>query len=159
LESEKNARSGVIRVNLRIMLIIVSCVFTTYLVTAIARLIEQRNFFKISRKLLPVGSLVNCHEGTAFSNAVIALHFSLFVAYVFRHLMHWVFSRCRIYLLHMFISSLVCDTATSFEAVQFLYFVFTLRRHFVLLNSSLNEVVMSTVKSDNLYSLTLNVPN
>jgi hypothetical protein len=55
--------------------------------------------------------------------------------------------------LHTIVSGLICDTVTSFASVQFLYFVFTLRRHFVLLNSSLNEVVMSTVKSDNVFSL------
>jgi hypothetical protein len=47
----------------------------------------------------------------------------------------------------------VCDTVTSFAALQFLYFVFTLRRHFMLLNSRLNEVVMSTVKSEGILSL------
>jgi hypothetical protein len=71
----KNASSDRIQVNLWILLIFVSCVFTTYFVTAIARLIGQLNFFKISRKLLSVGSFLNYHEGTIYSNAVIALHF------------------------------------------------------------------------------------
>jgi hypothetical protein len=67
--------------------------------------------------------------------------------------MQWALTQFRIDVLHMFISGLVCETVISFAAVQILYFVFTLRRHFMLLNSSLNEVVMSTVKSDNVLSL------
>jgi hypothetical protein len=149
----KNVSSDIIRVNLRIMLIFASCVFITYLFSAITRLIGQRNFVNISRKLLPVGSFLNYHEGIAFSNAVITLHFVLFFTYVFRYSLYWVHGHCRTDMLHMFISGLICETVTSFAAVQFLYFVFTLRRHFMLLNSSLNEVVMSTVKSDNTFSL------
>jgi hypothetical protein len=136
------------RVSLRIMLIFVSCVFTTYLVTAITRLIGVRNFFKISLKLLSVGSFGNYHEGTAFSNTVIVLHFVLFVNYAFRYLTQCVISRHRIDFVYYFISALICETVNSFAAVQFLYFVFNLRRHFLLLNSSLNEVVLSTVKCD-----------
>jgi hypothetical protein len=56
-------------------------------------------------------------------------------------------------MLHFSISALICDTFTNCAAVQFLYFVFTLRRHFMLLNSSLNEVVMSKVKCDSTFSL------
>ena len=51
-------------------------------------------------------------------------------------------------MLHFFMSRLISDTVTSFAALQFLYFVFTLRRHFMLLNTSLNKVVMSTVKAE-----------
>jgi hypothetical protein len=50
-------------------------------------------------------------------------------------------------------SAVVCDTVTSFTAIQFLHFVFTPRRHLMLLNSSLNEVVMSTVKLECILSL------
>ena len=148
-----NVSSTAHRVSLLIMLIMVSCIFTTYLVSTITRLIGQRNFFKISRKLLSVGSFVNYREGTIFSNAVIALHVVLFVTNLIRYSLEWISNKCRLDLLHFFISGLVCDTVTSFAAVQFLYFVFTLRRHFMLLNSSLNEVVMSTVKSDGILSL------
>jgi hypothetical protein len=56
-------------------------------------------------------------------------------------------------MLHNATSTVVCETVTIFAAVQFLYFVFTLRRLFMLLNSRLNEVVMSTVKFDNAFSL------
>ena len=51
-----------------------------------------------------------------------------------------------------FQSALVYDTVKSFAALQFLYFVFTLRLHFMLLNSNLNEVVVSTVKSERILS-------
>jgi hypothetical protein len=109
------------------MLTFVTYVFTTYFVTAITCLIGQRNFFKISHKLFSVCSFVKYHERTTFSNAVIALHVGLFVAYVFRYSMQWELTQCRIGMLHMFISSLVCETVTSFAAVQFLYFVLILR--------------------------------
>jgi len=140
-------------VTLLIIFILVSCIFTTYLVSTITRLIGQRNLFKVSRKLLSVSSFVNYREGTIFSNAVIALHVVLFLIYLIRYSLEWIRSECLLDLLHFFISGLVCDTVTSFAAVQFLYFVFTLRRHFMLLNSSLNEVVMSTVKSEGILSL------
>jgi hypothetical protein len=135
----------------QIVLIFVSCFFTTYLVSAITRLIGVRNFFKISRKLLSFGSFVNYHEGTAFSNAVIALYVVLFVTYILRYLMQWIGSNCKIDMLHYIMSGLVSETVTSFASVQFLYFVFTLRRYFMLLNSNLNEVVMSKVKRDNIF--------
>jgi hypothetical protein len=130
---------------LRIMSILASCIFTTYLVSAITHLIGQRNFFKISRKLLSVGSFVNCREGAVFSNAVIALHVVLFLTYVILYSILLISSNGRFDLLHFFISDLVGETVTSFSAVQFLYFVFTLRLIFMLLNSSLNEVLVSTV--------------
>ena len=148
-----NVSSAAHRVNFRIMLLWMFCIFTTYLFSAITRLIGQRNFFKISRKLLSVGSFVNYREGTIFSNAVIALHVVLFINYLILYSFQWTRSKCRLDLLYFFISGLVCDTVTSFAAVQFLYFVFTLRRHFMLLNSSLNEVLMSTVKSECILSL------
>jgi hypothetical protein len=141
------------RVNLHILLIILPSMFTVYLVTVVTRLIGQRDFFKISRKLLSVGSFLNYHEGTTFSNAVIASHFVLFIAYLIRYSLEWISKSCVLSLLHNFVSSLICDTVTSFAAVQFLYFVFTLRRHFMLLNSSLNEVVMSAVTSESVHSL------
>jgi hypothetical protein len=134
-------------------MISVSCIFATNLFSAITRLIGQRNFFKISRKLLSISSFVNYREGTIFSYAVIALHCVLFVTYSIRYSLEWIDSNCRLDLLHFVISGIVCDTVTSFAAVQFLYFVFTLRRHFLLLNSNLNEVVMSTVKSECILSL------
>jgi len=130
-----------------------SCTLTTYLVSVITRLTGQRNFFKISRKLLSVGSLMNYREGTVFSNAVIVLHGVLFVTHLIRYSFQWTIRNCRLNLLHSGISAVVCDTVTSFAALQFLYFVFTLRRHFMLLNSTLNEVVMSTVKSERILSL------
>jgi len=148
-----NESSTAHRVSLLIMLIMVSCIFATYLVSTITRLIGQRNFFKISRKLLSVSSIVNYQEGAIFSNAVIAWHVVLFLIYLIRYFLEWINSECLLILLHFLISGLVCDTVTSFAAVQFLYFVFTLRRHFMLLNSSLNEVVMSTVKSEGILSL------
>ena len=141
------------RVNMQIILSLLACTLTTYLVSAITRLIGMRNFFKISRKLLSVGSFVNYREGTVFSNGVIALHVVLFVTYLIRYFFSWASRNCQLDVLHLFISGLVCDTVTSFAAVQFLYFVFTLRRHFMLLNSSLNAVVMSTVKSEGILSL------
>jgi hypothetical protein len=84
-----NASSASLRVNLQILLILVLCIFTTCLVSAITSLIGQRNFFKISRKLLSVGSFVNCREGTIFSNAVIVLHVVLFVSYLIRYSFQW----------------------------------------------------------------------
>jgi hypothetical protein len=148
----KIIRSDAVRLYLHILLILVSCIFTTYLFSTITRLIGLGNFFKISRKLLSVSSFVKYREGTVFSNAVIALHVVLFVAYLIRYSSQWT-SQYRVDLLHFFLSGLVCDTVTSFAAVQFLYFVFTLRRHFVLLNSNLNDVVVSTVKSEGVLSL------
>jgi hypothetical protein len=148
-----NVSSDAHRVNMQITLFFVACFCTTYLVSAITRLIGVSNFFNISRKLLSVGSFVNYHEGTAFSNAVIVLHVVLFVSYVLRYSIQWFASNYKIDMLHCEISGLMGDTVTNFAAVQFLYFVFTLRRHFMLLNSRLNEVVMSTVKSDNTFSL------
>jgi len=148
-----NVSSAAVRFSFRILLNLVSCIFTTYLFSAITRLIGLRNFFKISRKLLSVSSFVNYREGTIFSNAVIALHVVLFVTNLIRYSLEWISNKCRLDLLHFFISGLICDNVTNFAAVQFLYFVFTLRRHFVLLNSSLNEVVMSTVKSEGILSL------
>jgi len=136
--------TAAVRINLLTMLILASCMFTTYLVSNITLLVGQRNFFKISRKLLSVGSFVNYREGTAFSNAVIALHVGLFVFYFIRYSIDWIRSKSILGLLHFFISGLVSDTVNSFAALQFLYFVFTLRRHFMLLNRRLNEVVMST---------------
>jgi hypothetical protein len=148
-----NVSSDAHSVSIQIHLIFLFCFFITYMVTAITRLIGVRNFFKISRKLLSVGSFVNYHEGTIFSNAVIALHVVLFVTYLFGYSIQWFGSNYKIDMLHFFVSGLICDTVTNFASVQFLYFVFTLRRHFTLLNSSLNEVVMSTVKSDNTLSI------
>jgi len=132
----------------QILLILASCIFTTYSVSTITYLIGQRNFFKISRKLLSVGSFVNYREGTVFSNAVIALHFVLFVIYLIRYSFQWINQNCWLDFLYSAISALVCDTVTSFSAIQFLYFVFTLRRHFILLNSIFNEFVVSTGKAE-----------
>jgi hypothetical protein len=148
----KQVISAAYRVNLRIILILASCIFVTYLVSTITRLIGQRNFFKISRKLLSIGSFVNCCEGTVFSNAVIALHVVLFVICLIRYSVHWANNQCQLDSLHFFISALVCDTVTSFAALHFLYLVFTVCRHFMLLNSILNEVVVSTVKSERILS-------
>jgi hypothetical protein len=145
--------SDVHRVSVQITWILVSCIFTTYLISAITRLIGQRNFFKISRKLLSVGSFVNYREGTVFSNAVIALHVLSFVTYLLRYSVELIQSNGRLSMLLFVISAPVCETITSFAALQFLYFVFTVRRHFMLLNSSLNEVVVSTVKSECVLSL------
>ena len=148
-----NVSSAAHRVHYRILLILVSCVFTTYLVCAITRLIEQRNFFKISRKLLSVGSFVNYREGTAFSNGVIALHVVLFVFYLIRYSVDWISNKSPLVLVHFFLTGLVCDTVISFAELHFLYFVFTLRLHFMLLNTSLNEVVVSTVKAECIFPL------
>jgi len=148
-----NVSSAAQRINLQIMMAWVACILTTYLISTITRLIGQRNFFKICRKLLSVGSVLNYRESTIFSNAVIALHVVLFVSYLIRYLFEWTQHNYRLEMLFSTISRLVCDTVTSFAAVQFLYLVFTLRRHFMLLNSSLNEVVMSTVKSEGIFSL------
>ena len=145
--------SAALRINLRIVLIMASCIFITYLVSTITRLIGQRNFFKISRKLLSVGSFVNYREGTVFSNAVIALHVVLFVFYLIRYSVQWISGEYPLVWVNVFLSSLVCDTVTSFAALQSLYFVFTLRRHFMLLNSSLNDAVVSTVRSECIISL------
>jgi len=149
----KDVISDSLRVRLHVLLILVSCIFTSYLVSTITRLFGLHNFYKISRKLLSVGSFVNYREGTGFSNGVIALHVVLFVTYLIRYSYLWASYKYRLDLLYFFISSLVCDTVTSFAAVQFLYLVFTLRHHFMLLNSSLNAVVMSTVKSESILSL------
>jgi hypothetical protein len=149
----KNVSSAAYSVHLHILMILVSCIFTTYLVSTITRLIGLRNFFKISRKLLSVSSFMKYREGTVFSNAVIALHVVLFVTHLIRYLSWWASHKDRLGLLHYTISNVVCETVTSFAAVQFLYFVFTLRRHFMLLNSSLNEVVVSTVKPEGVLSM------
>jgi len=143
-----NVRSAAQLFNLRVMLILASCIFVTYFVSTITLLVGQRNFFKISRKLLSVGSFVNYREGTVFSNAVIALHVALFVTNLIRCWSQWARHNCRLDMLHFFMARLISDTVTSFAALQFLYFVFTLRRHFMLLNTSLNKVVMSTVKAE-----------
>jgi hypothetical protein len=135
------------------MLILASCTFTTYLISSITRLIGAGNFFKISRKLLSVSSSVNYREGTTVSNAVIALHVVLCVTYLIRYSFMLISSRGRFDLLHFLISGIVCDTVFSFAAVQFLYLVFTLRLHFMLLNSCLNEAVMPTVKSEGILPL------
>ena len=148
-----NVSSAVQRFNLKVMLILASCIFVTYVVSSITCLIGQRNFFKISRKLLSVGSFVNYREGAVFSHDVIALHVVLFVTNLIRFWVQWTHHNCRLDMLRFFISRLVSDTVTSFAALQFLYFVFTLRRHFMLLNSILNEVVMSTVKAECILSL------
>jgi hypothetical protein len=148
-----NISLGAYHVYFKIILFVVLCTFTTYLVTAITRLIGQSNFFKISRKLLSVGSFVNYREGTAFSNAVIALHFVLFVIYLFRFYIQWSHNISNAASMLFFISIAVSDTIACFAAFQFLYFVFTLRRQFALLSSSVNDVLMSTVKSDNIFSL------
>jgi hypothetical protein len=149
----RNVSSYTYRVYLKIMLFVMSCTFATYLVTAITRLIGQRNFFKISRKLLSVGSFVNYHEGTAFSNAFIALHVVLFVSYLIRMYIQWPRNNHKVALLLFYVSIAVCDTIICFAAFQFLYFVFTLRRQFILLNSSMNDVLMSTEKSENILQL------
>jgi len=151
-ESE-NVSSAAQRVNLQILFILALCIFTSYLVSTITLLVGQRNFFKISRKLLSVGSFVNYREGTAFSKAVIALHVILFVTYLIRYSFEWTQHNFRLNMLDSVVSRLVCDAVTSFAALQFLYFVFTLRRHFMLLNTSLNEVVMSTAKSECIFPL------
>jgi hypothetical protein len=145
--------SDAYRFSVLIMLILLLCIFTTYSVTAITHLTGVRNFFKTSRKLLSVGLFMNYHEGTAFSKAVIALHFVLFITYLFIHSIEWIRYNCPLYFLPFHISCLICDTVISFSAIQFLYFVLTLRRHFLLFNSSLNEFVMSTVKSEDIPSL------
>jgi hypothetical protein len=141
------------RVNKMITLVFLACFLTTYLVSAISRLIGVRNFFKICRKLLSVASFVNYREGSTYSKAVIALHFVLFFSYLFRYFIHCLGSNYEVDMLLCLISVLICDTVISFAAVQFLYFGFTLRRYFMVLNSSLNEVVMSTVKSVNIFPL------
>jgi hypothetical protein len=148
-----NVSSAVHSLNRQILLIMLLCIFATYLVCTITRLIGLHSFFKISRKLLSVGSVVYYQEGAIFSNAVIALHVILLVTHLIRYSSVLISCDGRFDLLHFFISALVCETITSFAAVQFLYFVFTLRRHFMLLNSSLNEVVVSTVKSEGVLSL------
>jgi hypothetical protein len=153
LRANTSENSDAQRVSKQIVLILMSCIFTTYLVSTITRLIGQRNFLKISYKLLSVSSFVNYREGTIFSNAVIALHVGSFVVYLIRYSGEWIHSNCRLDLLHFVISALVCETVTSFAAGQFLYFVFSLRRHFILLNSSLDEAVISTVKSEDIFSL------
>ena len=147
------ASSAARRVHLRIMSILVSCIFVTYLVSTITLLVGQCNFFKISRKLLSVGSFVNYREGIVFSNAVIALHVFLFLIFLIRYSFVWIILNCRLDMLHFFMSAVVCDTVINFAALQFLYFVFTLRRHFMLLNSSLNDAVVSTVQSECILSL------
>jgi hypothetical protein len=81
------------------------------------------------------------------------LHFVLFVNYLFRFWIQWLSSNYKVRLLHFFVTVLICETVTSFAAIQFLYLVFTLRRQFILLNSSLNEVVMSTVNSEHILPL------
>jgi hypothetical protein len=148
-----NISSETCRITMETQLIFVTCYITTYLVTAITRLIGQRNFFKISRKLLSVGSFVNYHESATFSNAVIALHVVLFVNYLFRLSIQCLNSNYDLDLLHFYVTGFICDTVTSFAAVQFLYFVFTLRRHFMLLTSRLQQVMLSTVRSDDVFSL------
>ena len=153
MKDNSSENSDAHRVSKQIELILVTCIFTTYLVSTISRLIGMRSFFKISRKLLSVSSFVNYREGTNFSNAVIVLHVLSFVTYLIRYSVEWLRSYRRLYLLHFVLSALVCETVTSFAAVQFLYLVFTLRRHFMLLNSSFNEVVMSTVKLESILSL------
>jgi hypothetical protein len=153
MRANSSENSDAHRVSKQTLLILVTCIFTTYLVSAITRLIGLRNFLKISRKLQSVSSSVNYREGTIFSYAVIALHVLSFVTYLIRYSVELIHSNCRLCLLHFVLSALVCETVTSFAALQILYFVFTLRRHFMLLNSSLNEVVMSTVKSEGILSL------
>jgi hypothetical protein len=103
--------------------------------------------------LLSVGSVLQYHEGTTFRKAVIVLHFVLLINYCIRNSVAWVGNNYQLHVLYFHISSMIRDTVISFTAVQLLYFVFTLRRHFMLLNSRLNDVVMSTVKSDNSFPL------
>ena len=152
LKDSTNVSSAAHRVHKQIMLIFVTCFLTTYLVSTITRLIGQRNFFKISGKLLSVGSFVNYRESTVLSNAVIALHVFSFVNYLIPYSSIWLSDKCWLDELHNFISGLVSDTVTSFAALHFLYLVFTVCRHFMLLNSILNEFVVSTVKSERILS-------
>jgi hypothetical protein len=134
LTESPSENSDAHRVSEQIVSILVTCIFTTYIISAITRLIGQRHFFKISRKLLSVSSSVNYREGTISSNAVIALHVLSFVTYLIRYSVEWIQSNCQLSFLLFVFFALLCETVTSFAALQFLYFVFTLRRHFMLLN-------------------------
>jgi hypothetical protein len=148
LRENSSENSDAHRVTTQIELFLVTCIFTIYLVSAITRLIGMRSFFKLSRKWLSVGSSVNYREGPTFTNAVIVLHVLSFVIYLIRYSVEWIRNNYQIDFLLFHISGFVCETVTSFAAVQFLYLVFTLRLHFMLLNSRLSEIVMSTVKSE-----------
>jgi hypothetical protein len=147
-----NIISAADRFNVHVMMIFLYSTLSNYLFSAITRLIGVRNFFKISRKLLSVGSFVNYHESTIFSNSVIALHVVLFITNVIMYFFAWIIYSGLLGQLHVFIPGLICETVNLFLAVHFLYFVFTLRRHRMLLNSSLNEIVISTVKCDDIFS-------
>jgi hypothetical protein len=81
------------------------------------------------------------------------LHFVLFVMYLIQSLFEWTSNKCRLDSLNFFISHLVCDTVISWAVLHFLYFIITLRRHIMLLNTSVNEVVVSTVKSECILTL------
>ena len=109
--------SAKMHVSLQILFIMVACIFTTYLVSAITRLIGQRNFFKISRKLLSVSSAVNYREGTIFSNAVIALHFVLFVILI-RYSLEWIRSDCRLDLMLFFFFSYLVSYVIPLPVLQ-----------------------------------------
>jgi hypothetical protein len=147
-----SANSDAQRVHYQVVFSMLLCILTTYMVSAVTRLIGQCNFFKICRKLLSVSSLLNYQESANISNTVIAIHVVLFFSYLIRYSFEWISNNCVLQILCFFISGLICETVTRFAAVQLLYFVLTLRRHFMLLNSKLNESVVSTVKSKNIHS-------
>jgi hypothetical protein len=147
LRESARVNSEALRINYQILFSMIACILTTYVVSAVTRLIGKCKFFKICRKLLSVSSFLNYQESANFSNTVIAIHVVLFFTYLIQYFFHWTINEFRLNLLHFFISSFMCETVTSFAAIQSLYFVSTLRRLFMSLNSRLHVTVVSTVKS------------
>jgi hypothetical protein len=144
-----NTHSEAHRINFQALLTLQAFILTTYVVSVITRLIRICNFFKISCKLHSVGSFLNYHEGTASFKTIIAIHSIFIVSYLGRSVFEWVIHNYPLNVLPFIISSMMCQIITNFAEIQFLYFVYIVRRHFMLLNSRLNEMVvsLSTVKS------------
>lgn len=158
LRERIHTNSDVSHVNIQIILSLNACIMTTYVLSAITRLIRMHNFFKISYKLRSVGSLINYHESTNSYNTVIAVHSILIIAYLGRSVMGWIRINCVLSLLPFFVSHVMCQIITSFADIQFTYFVFIVRTYFMLLNSRVNEVTASlqTVKSKECISFNRN---
>jgi hypothetical protein len=148
----RNLNSETERVSKHIVLLLVACVLTTYIVTVITRIIGLCDFFKISRKLLSVASFLNYREGTNFSKMILVIHTVCFVSYLIRCSLQLINNSYLLNLLLFLISDMLSETVTSFAEIQFLYFVFTLGRHFKLLNSRLHEIVTSTMTSESIPS-------
>jgi hypothetical protein len=143
----RNGNSEVHRIYLQIVMSLHVYILIYYAVSAISRLTGVWNVLKILRRLHSVGSFMQNHDDTDFSKSIIAAHAIAIIAHVGKNIIGWVRINCRLDILPFFISCMLCLTVTSFAEIQFLNFVFIVRRHFVSLNSRLSEIITSRVKT------------